>query len=522
MKRRDFLKRTTPAVTLPLLLGGFNIHALGKSNLLNVLNTSEESDRVLVLVQLNGGNDGLNTIIPLDYYPNLFKARQNIIIPENKIIRLESEPTGFHPSMQSIKNLWDDKKIGIVQNVGYPNPNFSHFRSTDIITSASDSNELINTGWVGRYLNEENSGYPEGYPNEENPDPLAITVGSFVSTTCQGPITNMGVAINDVEALFSPVGGDPGQLPNNPYGNELGFIRETQLQTQLYLDSVSNAASKAFNKSPLYPSRDSLAQQLKVVARLVAGGLKTKIYVVNIGSFDTHANQVDTSGNEIGSHANLLSSLSESIAAFQDDLFRLGIEDRVAGMTFTEFGRRVKSNNSAGSDHGTSWPLMLFGSWVKPEIHGKNPIIPSQVAQSYNLPHTFDFRSIYGSVLKDWLKVPEATIRNILFDDFNYLPLFRDSLVTGLEDPRVDSADLINYPNPANERTQISFRSMGGHTDLTVYTITGQKVSTLIDKQIPKGAHSLLYETKNLKQGIYLIKIRNNGKLSSRKMMVTH
>ena len=521
MKRRDFLKRTTPAITLPMLLGGFNIHAIGRSKLLDILQTSDESDRVLVLVQLNGGNDGLNTIIPIDYYPNLFKARQNIIIPDNQIISINGGPTGLHPAMTGIKSLWDEDKIGIIQNIGYPNPNFSHFRSTDIVTSASDSNELITTGWMGRYLNQTHSAYPEGYPSEEYPDPLAITIGSFVSTTCQGPITNMGVAINNVNALYTPVGSENSTLPDTPYGNELSFVRETQLQTQLYLDSVSNAAQNAINLSTMYPD-ENLANQFKIVARLIAGGLKTKVYVVSIGGFDTHANQVDNSGNEYGSHANLLKRLSDAILAFQDDLLKLGIEDRVAGMTFTEFGRRVKSNNSNGSDHGTVWPSIVFGSMVKPAIHGKNPIIPNQVSQSYNLPYLYDFRSLYASVLKDWLMVPESNIRDILFDDFDHIPIFRDGLVTGIEDPRQETMDLINYPNPAHDQTQISFKSKGGHIDLSLYNVQGQKLANIIDKNLPKGSHNLMYQTSELDQGLYILRIRSNGKTFSRKMVVAH
>jgi hypothetical protein len=189
-------------------------------------------------------------------------------------------------------------------------------------------------------------------------------------------------------------------------------------------------------------------------------------------------------------------------------------------MTFTEFGRRVRSNNSNGSDHGTSWPLFLFGSWIYPAMHGSNPVIPANVNQGYNLPMQFDFRSIYGSVLKDWLMVPENLIREILFDDFNYMPLFREQLVTGTKDPDPDMTDLVNYPNPSNGSTQISFNSSGGHVELSVYTLGGQKIQTLVEKSLIKGNHSIFFRTKELRTGVYLIRISNAGRVSTRKLVV--
>ncbi|MDH3710905.1 MAG: DUF1501 domain-containing protein, partial [Cyclobacteriaceae bacterium] len=360
MKRRTFFKRSMP-LTLPLWVGGFPINVSGHSLFDSLAATAGETDRVLVLIQLNGGNDGLNTVIPLDQYQNLSKVRTNVLIPKNQVLSLDGK-LGLHPSMTGMLELSNQDKLCIVQSVGYPNPNLSHFRSTDIWTSASSAEEIVNSGWLGRYLEQKFEGFPEGYPNEEMPDPLSLTIGPIVSTTCQGPVNNMGMAITSTEAFSQLLTGGVDEAPDTPAGHELIYIRQIIQQTQVYLETIQNAASKANNLSPLYPEPgvNGLSDQLKIVAQLIAGGLKTKVYVVNIGGFDTHANQV-VQGNPLqGAHANLLNRLSEAVFAFQDDLDKLGVEERVLGMTFSEFGRRIGSNSSFGTDHGAAAPQFLF------------------------------------------------------------------------------------------------------------------------------------------------------------------
>jgi uncharacterized protein (DUF1501 family) len=197
MKRRSFLK-TSSVVSLPLLLNGMPISAYSRSRLFNFLNT--ETDKVLVLIQLNGGNDGLNTILPLDQYDNLANVRSNIIIPEGSALPID-DVTAFHPNMTGLRDLYLDGKMEIVQSVGYPNQNRSHFRSTDIWTSGSPADEAWNTGWLGRWMDGDHPTFPDAYPNPDFPDPLALTVGSLVSTTCQGSAANFSLAIEDPFSL---------------------------------------------------------------------------------------------------------------------------------------------------------------------------------------------------------------------------------------------------------------------------------------------------------------------------------
>ncbi|MGB0840608.1 MAG: DUF1501 domain-containing protein, partial [Chitinophagales bacterium] len=196
---------------------------------------------------------------------------------------------------------------------------------------------------------------------------------------------------------------------------ELDYIRQSMLQTNQYTTVIQDAYGMGGNLSALYPEagENPLATQLQTIARLINGGLQTKIYIANIGGFDTHANQVVAGDTAIGPHADLLAQINEAIVAFQDDLSLMGREDEVIGMTFSEFGRRIASNDSWGTDHGAAAPLVVFGTKVNAEIFGANPEIPSEVEVQANVPMQFDFRSVYGSILMDWFGVAESVIHDI-------------------------------------------------------------------------------------------------------------
>lgn len=209
MKRRSFIKTAAASTVLPVSLNGMSLRSYQKGSLLSALSKRSAKDKVLVLIQLNGGNDGLNTIIPLDQYAKLSKARSNVLIQESSVLTLKSnEKTGLHPKMGGLQNLYTNDKLNIVQSVGYPQPNFSHFRSTDIWMSASESDEVLTTGWVGRYLNKRFEGFPEDYPNANMEDPLAIQIGPLVSLAFMGPEANMGMAVTDPSSFYNLVSFD--------------------------------------------------------------------------------------------------------------------------------------------------------------------------------------------------------------------------------------------------------------------------------------------------------------------------
>ncbi|HHH49443.1 MAG TPA: hypothetical protein ENK52_00515, partial [Saprospiraceae bacterium] len=311
MKRRQFIKRSS-AATVPVLLGGVQVSAINHS-FFNILNS--ESDRVLVLIQLDGGNDGLNMLIPKDQYSNLMKARPNIIIPENSILDL-TDTLGLHPVMQDLKTVFDDGKLNIIQSVSYPNQNRSHFRSTDIWNTASSATENLTTGWLGRYLETLYPDYPTAYPNAAFPDPFAITIGTAVSPTCEGTTANYSTALvnpDNISALAVPINGD---LPDSCFGEQIDFLAQSIIQTNAYNDSIQTANNKGNNISTKYADDNELANKLKIVAKLIAGGLQTKIYIVRLGGFDNHAEQVEANDTSTGKHAELLNELSTAICAF--------------------------------------------------------------------------------------------------------------------------------------------------------------------------------------------------------------
>jgi uncharacterized protein (DUF1501 family) len=423
MKRREFFRSSMP-VLLPALIPGISLRAMTSSFLRPM--RDEASDHVLVLIQLNGGNDGLNTVIPLQSYDAYHNARANIAIPEDKVLRLERfDGTGLHPAMPELQQLFNAGKLTIIQGVSYPQPNFSHFRATDIWLTGADAGEVLPTGWAGRYLDRKYPHFPQDYPNTQMPDPLAIQVGSLVSPALQGPELTMGMAISNPTSFYDLIGDNAAPLSDSRAGDQLAYIREMSVKTDQYAGVIKKAAQKVTKQSDKYPAtgKNPLADQLKIVARLIAGGLQTRIYLVSMGGFDTHAKQTDSADTSTGVHAKLLGKLSEAINVFQDDLSYLQVSTRVVGMTFSEFGRRIQSNGSGGTDHGSAAPVFVFGEGVRPGIVGQNPVWPSALTVNDNIAMQYDFRAIYSTFLEKWFRADQVATEAVLFKDFTALPI---------------------------------------------------------------------------------------------------
>jgi uncharacterized protein (DUF1501 family) len=527
MKRREFFRRTVPATLLPSLLGGFSFRAFAGSPLMQAITNSTLNDHVLVLVQLNGGNDGLNTVIPLDQYANLYSARPNVIVPDTSVLALNGyAANGLHPVMTGMQQMFNNGKMSIIQSVGYPSPNFSHFRSTDIWLTGSDANQVLATGWGGRYLGYEYPNYPTGYPNTTMPDPLSIQIGSTVSLALQGTNTSMGMAISDPSSFYNLINGVQDPVPNTNAGKELTYIRQVAQQSTLYSTVITAAANNITTQSSMYPAAgtNSLADQLKIVARLIAGGLKTKIYMVNLGSFDTHSSQVDSGSTTTGSHATLLGKLSEAITAFMDDLSFLNIEDRVMGMTFSEFGRRIMSNASDGTDHGAAAPLFVFGKYVQSGIIGSNPAIGPVVQSNDNLSMQYDFRSVYASILQDWFCVPSGDLSSILLQNFQTLPIVQNSVCASTDLHELNAKAGINlisnYPNPFTSSTYISFNTEGGYTLVQVFDNEGKMIKTVAEGEYPSGKHEVWFENENYSPGVYYARLQNGSVQQVRNMVI--
>ncbi len=525
MKRRDFLGKSIASGILPIALNGYSIRALAENPIIQFLGKAGNEDRVLVLIQLNGGNDGLNTVIPIDQYSNLNNARSNVIIAQNKILGLTgTSATGLHPSMTDFRTMYNNGLVSIIQSVGYPSPNYSHFRSTDIWLTASDSNKYVNEGWMGRYLNLKYPGYPGNYPNTNDPDPPAIQIGAMISPALQGTSTSFGMSITDPNSFYQFINGTVDAAPNTPAGHELTFVRLVAQQTQAYSGSIKTAATKntPANKSTLYSTagQNSLSDQLKIVAQLIAGGLKTRVYMVSLGGFDTHSTQVVTGATETGAHAVLMQKISQAANAFQDDLKQFGIEDRVLGMTFSEFGRRIKSNGSLGTDHGAAAPLFIFGKKVKGGIYGTNPIIPTTVTTSDNVPMQFDFRSVYLSILKDWFEVSDTDLNNIMFKNFpsiNFIDVKTNSLAEA-DFAQVES--LSNYPNPAAYNTVIRFNTSGGNIKIRLFDSTGKEIAILSEGHFARGQHEVNVNVESFTNGMYYYQLQSGSKQMMKSMVI--
>ena len=515
MKRRDFLRNSVPAAAIfPAMIDGYSIKAFNNNSplLQALMNPAIDTDHVLVIIQLGGGNDGLNMVIPISNYSGYYNARTNIAIPEARILRLNGNAqTGLHPKMTGLQTLYNEEKLNIVQAVGYPNPSFSHFRDTDIWMSGSDSNVNVTTGWTGRYLATEYPNYPEGYPNATMTDPLAIQIGSVSSLALQGPNINMGMSITDPTSFYNLINGIEDPVPNTPAGHELAYIRKIAELTNQYATRIKEAAGLVAQQAA-YPPDNNLAAQLRIVSRLVARGLKTRIYMVSHHGFDTHSQQTESTDTTIGNHALLLSEVSAAIKAFMDDCKYLKTEERIIGMTFSEFGRRIKSNGSMGTDHGAAAPMLLFGKNVKQGITGNNPAMPTGASVNDNIPFQYDFRSVYASILEKWFCVKPADLQTILFKNFQSLDIINDASCTGSPSGPVDAGDnlISNYPNPFTDTTTIRYTTRGGHTMIQIIDALGRVVRTPLNNSNHElGNYSIVFDSTGLPAGVYYARLQN-------------
>lgn len=517
MERRDFIKKLGVAsVGVPLLFQGLQVQAM--TSMLHI--DAQAEDRVLVLVRLNGGNDGLNTVVPLGQYANLMLQRPDVILPEKSLLNVTSE-IGFHPVMTGMQNMFNDGKLGIIHSVGYPEQNRSHFRSMDIWSSGL-IDAPATTGWLGRKLSSDYPAYPTNFPSEEHPHPFAINMGKGVSETCQGAKSNFSHTVKDPTEVFDLSNGDFVH-DGSCHSNQLEFINDLINQTNLYGAKINDAAEAGNTMSDLYDEENELAVQFRNVAKLISGGLKTNVYVLNVNGFDTHGEQVTEGDSTIGEHADLLKVVSDGIAAFQDDLKLLGLEDRVVGMTFSEFGRQVAANASYGTDHGDAAPMFMFGSCLDFTIKGHNPEIADVVEKQVGVPMQVDFRDIYASVLKDWFGISSSEVQALFEQEINYQDIISCKISTEIDpeeegnDPELginsgkNFNDAMLYPNPAYNTTTIRFNSDSEWVKVTVLDLSGNEQVVAVDNSLNAGKHDVKIDINTLSSGYYVVSIQKDS-----------
>jgi uncharacterized protein (DUF1501 family) len=538
MKRRDFLKfgaKVGVATTaLPVMLGGFPLRVLGKSPLRSLLASGAVgNDKILVIIQLAGGNDGLNCVVPYadplytQYRPSLGldkTADGLLVLSDHDTIAFTKEMSGMH-------DLYGAGKMALLQNVGYPNPDLSHFRGTDIWNTSTDSNIFANTGWVGRMLEILNPDYPPS-TIAEGSFPLALQFGASLSNAFFAENGGMGIVIGQLPEdgaasthLYDAIPANP----TVPY-QELDYVRTIEKETEVYSRSIVNR-KVTLNKAT-YPTNSKLSPQLSGVAQLIASGFTTKIYLVTQSGYDTHSNQATD-------QPNLLSDLSASIKAFQDDIEALGVADKVAIMTYSEFGRRPVENGS-GTDHGTAAPHFVIGTQVIPGVRGSDPKLGQSDLVAGNLAYDtrHDFRNVYATMMYEWLLDGADADKDTLIDsvltssnghtfsttsDWIKLGIFKDQ-ASG-----VNNADFIpglmlveNYPNPAQNSTTIDYAIPDNmDVELGIFNSQGIEIARIVEEKQTIGAHSVLVNTSKFPSGNYIYRLKTaKGEVAKRMVVV--
>lgn len=536
MKRRSFIK-TSAIATIPLALNGIPVMASSmlESNSLETLATAAVNcGKILVIIQMNGGNDGLNTVFPLDKWENLKNARSNILMNQSSVLPLSNNTTtGLHPGMPEMKNLYNEGKLMIVQGASYPNPSYSHFRATDIWFTASDSDKNLNSGWLGRALDKVYPEFPVGYPNSDMLDPLSIQIGSTLPFSLQGPNINMGYNAPDPTSLLNVINQITDPAPNSDYGTELTFLRLMKDQSNVYRAAIQKAYNTPQAQTATYPTSNKLADQLNIVAKLINGGLQTPIYIVNHpNTSDLHSAQVEASDKTKGSHRENLSILSQAVGAFQKDLELMGKEDLVTGMTFSEFGRRIKSNASLGTDHGAAAPVFFFGAALNTSpsavkgtdepvagMIGKSPDLPMNAAVNDQVEMQFDFRQIYSSIMQDWLCMSEAQATEVLGNSFAKIPIFNTN---PLDTNPIEGGNFMTiYPNPTIDHVvNIRFgESLKGFINLKLYSMLG---SLVYKNEFSVDGTFLTVTLDNaLATGIYILQVEYNNSKHNTKLIIS-
>jgi uncharacterized protein (DUF1501 family) len=423
--RREFLRHTVLAGALSWTVPTFvanTFSALQADAADQTTQTTTGRDgTILVVLQMAGGNDGLNTVVPFtnDYY---HRARPRIGLAESKVLRVNSD-VGLHPALTGFKDLYDAGRLAIVQGVGYPNPNRSHFRSTEIWQTASDSARFERYGWLGRYFDNACSGcdptvgvcigrqMPEAFTAKQptgvsldNPQNYRFMAGGQSRPGQPTSMEDSFRKLNQPEAETPENSGGTIAALSGPVrhsGSALDFLERTALDAQVSSDKIRSIASRVDNLAA-YPG-SQLGNSLKLVAKLIGGGLPTRVFYVSQGGYDTHTNQTNT-------QERLLKDLGDSVSAFVEDMKGQRNLPRVLVMTFSEFGRRVAENANGGTDHGAAAPMFVIGDKVKAGLLGQYPsLAPADLFQG-DLKFNVDFRSVYAAVLESWLKTRSEPI----------------------------------------------------------------------------------------------------------------
>jgi len=547
MKRRNFIRLTSTASALSLL--PTDVFALFKSAGMDTC--PNVNAKKIVLIQLAGANDGLNTVVPINQYDKYASLRPNIKLNNaggaNGIINLDTtlsltDQVGLHPSLVGFKSLYDSGLMRVIQGVGYPTQDKSHFKSTDLWLTGGDgtlANNLLDSGWVGRFL----ENYYADFITANFP--LGIQLGSSDNSLGFHGEVEHGMSLNingqDPSGFYSVINGlggaAPTNIPNSEYGNLLRFILDNDTSSNTYAQTISAAFNSGSN-SLAYPST-SLANQLKTVAKFISGGLQTKVYLVKIGGFDTHDLQVAANTtSHLGKHADLLTQISESIKTFITDLNNQNMGDDVIAVTFSEFGRKAAENGNLGTDHGEIAPMFVFGSSIAPGVSGTNiNLSEAVVGNNYQVQTVqHDYRRVFSTVLQDWFGTNDTTLDLTFYNNTtnsgysnakianmiksqNLVPSSCYSGRVSGEQLGLDNFEVKNevvvYQNPISETMVV--QSMDAINSISVYSIDGRIIKTYRN---PLTTKEYTINVQHFAVGLYILKITTNQGVFSKKIIV--
>ena len=542
MKRRKFIKLTSTASAMGLL----PIQLKASLNFLNNFSNCNFLGRKIVLIELKGGNDGLNTIIPINVYDEYMDLRPTTHIPISSLNFLNSidpsilgtnQDIAFHPALSGMFNLFSEGQLRIIQSVGYPNSNKSHFASIDIYNTGNDGNNWNNgqsSGWIGRFL--ENH-YQNLLPNNY---PMGIQIGSTNTSLGFHGEKEHGLAVNlsgqDSENFYSILSGLAGEYPNNfpssDYGTELQYIVNTDRVSNIYAQAISDSFNAGSNyHGANYPDND-LANQLKTVARLIRGGIQTKVYLVRIGGFDTHNNQVQGIGDIQGKHYNLLDELSTALEAFSKDLNSDSIGDDVVGITISEFGRKAKENGSLGTDHGEVAPVFVFGKPIMGGISGVNVDL-SEATEDNNFQIEtvqFDYRQTLATIMQDFLASDNLSIDNTFKDNLNSSSFINAKIQNLLKPSYIVPENCYNvnlendpkyweiFPNPFEEFFNVIVLSDNTNEN-SEYNMVNQNGQIVKKGNLIFNSGAAQVHLPNLKAGLYTLTVKNSTASQSFKLI---
>ena len=527
MKRRKFIQISSTSSLAGFMLNGHVVSAFTRTKLLNNVSEDVIRDRRMVMIQLSGGNDGLNSVIPKNQYDKYASIRPTIRIKEsgtNTGIELDTtlgvqDQALLHPNLLAFKELWDEGKLNIVHGVGYPQLNKSHFSGRALMSKGgdgTDENSNKPDGWMARYLH-------SAFDHMTYQDPLGIQLGNKKPADEFHSDEEHKIDINlsgqDTAGFYSQLSniGNPladyGDMTSE-YIDNINFINGMEVTATNYAERIS-AVFNAGSNAVTYPQFD-LADQLKTVAKMISGGSKTKIFLLRIDGFDNHANQVDSQNNShLGKHADLLTELSESIKAFQDDLEQLGIDENVVTTTFTEFGRKPIENGNKGTDHGNLGPMFVIGTGVNPGFTGTHLSLDS-FTYGGNVKHfdldiqmQHDYRQVYAAIIGDFLGASSLNIVEAEFDayDQNRLNLVSSPILNNPYEKSLHSTSLVVAPNPVVNDTVVQFSSpMWMRGELQIHDLQGRIVQDL-PMDFSTGLNRIPLNFSHLSKGLYVLTV---------------